>query len=96
MEGVPAEAIEEKMIHKLSSKRMKIEKELTKMGINVDDPNFDLKDYEVPVPNPPKKKQENVPPFMMHGMPPPGFMPPMMHPPPMAPVKEEEGKKEEA
>lgn len=58
MEGVPAEVIEERLNHKLEKKRQKLEKELLKIGINVDDPKFSIKDYEVPDPRPPKKKPE--------------------------------------
>ena len=64
-----------------------------KLGINVDDPKFDIHDYDVECPNPPKKKKAmDMPhaPFMFlppMGMPPPppGFpMPPM--PPPGFPM----------
>lgn len=52
MEGVPAEAIEERLNFKLNKKRQKLEKELARMGINIDDPKFNLKDYEVEEPRP--------------------------------------------
>lgn len=58
MEGVPAEVIEERLNYKLNRKRQKLEKDLVKQGINVDDPKFDIKDYEVPEPRPPKRKPE--------------------------------------
>lgn len=32
------------------------------MGINVDDPKFSIKDFEVPDPRPTKKKPELMPP----------------------------------
>ena len=66
------------------------------MGINVDDQKFNIKDFEIPNPRPPKKKPDNImgqPPPMFYpphggppmGMPPPGFMrmpPPGMGMPP--------------
>ena len=70
MEGVPAEVIEERLNMKMTKKRQKLEKELLKLGINLDDPKFNLKDYEIPNPRPPKKKPD------MMGMPPPIYYPP--------------------
>lgn len=52
MEGVPAEVIEERLNYKLNKKKQKLEKELKKLGIDVDAPNFNLKDYDVPEPRP--------------------------------------------
>ena len=65
---------------------MKIQKQLEAQNINIDDPSFNIDDYEVPCPNPPKPKPEGQ--FgdqqMMHpfGMPPPGMgFPPGFAPP---------------
>lgn len=52
MEGVPAEVIEERLQFKMKKKKQKLEKELQRMGINVDDPKFNIKDYDVPEPRP--------------------------------------------
>lgn len=52
MEGVPPEVIEERLNYKLNKKRQKLEKDLLKMGINVDDPAFNIKEYEVEEPRP--------------------------------------------
>ena len=57
MEGVPAEVIEERLNYKLNKKRQKLEKELLKMAINVDDPKFNIKEFEVADPRPMKKKE---------------------------------------
>ena len=35
---------------------IKLDNELKKMGINVDDPNFDISKFEVPNPRPPKTR----------------------------------------
>ncbi len=56
MEGVPAEVIEERLNYKMNKKRQKLEKELKRLGIDVDDPKFNIKDYDVPDPRPMKKK----------------------------------------
>ncbi|CDW86940.1 UNKNOWN [Stylonychia lemnae] len=87
MEGVPAEVIEERLTYKMKKKMQKLEKELHRMGINVDDPKFNIKDFDVPEVRPAKKKPETnqapMPP--MFYPPPPGFMrmpPPGMQPPP--------------
>ena len=56
MEGVPAEVIEERLNYKMKKKRMKLEKDLLRMGINIDDPKFNISDYEIADPRPPKKK----------------------------------------
>ena len=42
MEGVTAEVIEERLNIKMMKKRQKLEKELIKMGINIDDPKFNI------------------------------------------------------
>lgn len=92
MEGVPGEVIEERLNFKLNKKRMKLEKDLLKMGINIDDPTFNIAEYEIPDPRPQKKKEPMMfypPPGMPlpgMGMPPPGMMrmpPPGMGPPMM-------------
>ena len=58
MEGVPAEVIEERLNIKLTKKRIKLEKELKIIGIDVDSSKFNIKEYEVPEPRPQKKKKE--------------------------------------
>ena len=86
MEGVPAEVIEERLNFKLNKKRQKLEKELLKQGIDVDDAKFNINDFDVPNPRPPKKKPEMLPGMPPGAMfyPPPMGMPPMgMGPPPM-------------
>ena len=83
MEGVPAEVIEERLNYKLNRKRIKLEKDLKKMGIDIDDPNFNIKDYEVPDPRPPKRKEPMMM-FLPPGLP-PGAMPPGMPPGGMPP-----------
>ena len=80
MEGVTAEVIEERLNIKMTKKRQKLEKELLKIGINVDDPKFNIKDYEIPNPRPAKKRPE-----MMAMMPPPMFYPPPFGMPPGGP-----------
>ena len=52
MEGVPADVIEERLLMKMTKKRQKLEKDLLKIGIDLDDPKFNIKDYEVPNPRP--------------------------------------------
>mmetsp|Transcript_11194 Transcript_11194/g.11260 ORF Transcript_11194/g.11260 Transcript_11194/m.11260 type:complete len:192 (-) Transcript_11194:27-602(-) len=79
MEGVPAEVIEERLQIKVNKKRIKLEKELKLIGIDIDNPKFRLKDYEIPEPRPQKKK--DMPPMHMYmGPPPGGLMPPGMVP----------------
>ena len=80
MEGVPAEVIEERLVMKMTKKRQKLEKDLLKLGIDLDDPKFNIKDYEIPNPRPPKRRPE-----MMGMMPPPMYYPPPMGMPPMGP-----------
>ena len=49
MEGVPTEVIEERLAKKINKKKIKLEQELKKVyGIDLDDPKFDLADYEIP------------------------------------------------
>ena len=81
MEGVPGEVIEERLNMKMLKKRQKLEKELLKMGIDVDDPKFNIKDYEIPNPRPPKRRQLDM--MMPPGGMMPGFYPPPMGMPPM-------------
>lgn len=85
MEGVPAEVIEERLAYKMKKKMQKLERELQRLGVNVDDPKFNIKDYDVPDPRPPKRKPGMMPPPGMHGIPPGMFYPPppgMGGPPP--------------
>ena len=80
MEGVPADVIEERLNYKMNKKKVKLEKELQKMGINVDDSKFNIKDYDVPEPRPKRRRMEGPPPgffFPPMGMP-PGMGPPLM------------------
>ena len=99
MDEVPSEIIEERLAKKINKKKIKLEQELKKKyGIDLDDPKFDLADYEIPDIRPRKRqKTENQ---MVYGHfhpagapavgPPPGlgmpgqFMPPPpgMFPPP--------------
>ena len=55
MEGVPAQAIEERLNFKLTLKKNKVEKELKAMGINIDAPSFNINDYKVDDPRPSKR-----------------------------------------
>ena len=49
MDEVPAEVIEERLAKKINKKKIKLEQELKKVyGIDLDDPKFDLADYEIP------------------------------------------------
>ena len=81
MEGVPGEVIEERLNMKMLKKRQKLEKELLKMGIDVDDAKFNIKDYEIPNPRPQKRRQLDM--MMPPGGMMPGFYPPPMGMPPM-------------
>jgi hypothetical protein len=83
MEGVPTEIIEERLVKKVRKKKNKLEAELKKkFGIDLDDPKFDLNDYEVAEPRPRKRQKlhESFAPmprgFM--GGPPRGIPPPIM------------------
>lgn len=87
MEGVTAEVIEERLNMKLTKKRQKLEKDLLAKGINMDDPKFNIKDYEIPNPRPQKRRPEMMgmmppPPHMYYPPPPYGMMPPPGGPPP--------------
>ena len=56
----------------------KLETELKKMGINVDDPGFDIRQFEVPNPRPPKMGAASI-----GGLPPPqGVIQNIIPPPP--------------
>ena len=50
-----------------------MENDLKKMGIDIDDPNFTIADYDVPNPRPPKNRAAGMP----HQMGGPPSMPPM-------------------
>jgi len=52
MEGVKGEVIEERLNMKLTKKRVKLENQLKDIGINLDDPKFNIKDFEIPNPRP--------------------------------------------
>ena len=54
---------------------MKLDKELKNLGINVDDPNFDISDYQMINPRPQKRQM-----FPPQGMAPMGMMPQPMQP----------------
>ena len=56
MEGVPGDVIEDRLQRKLKKKRQKLEAELKRIyGIDLEDPKFNLGDYEMPDPRPSKK-----------------------------------------
>ena len=61
MTGIPQEIIEERLHQKTIQKATKLENDLKKMGINVDDPKFDIALFEVPNPRPPKAKRAMPP-----------------------------------
>ena len=95
MEEVPVEIIEDRLAKKIKKKIAKMEAELKKsFGIDLDDPKFQIADYDVPEPRPQKRARREPDIFrQMHqpmmgpmmGMGPPmGMMPPpgMMMPPP--------------
>ena len=77
---MPAEVIEERLTMKMTKKRQRLEKELLKIGIDLDDPKFNIKDYEIPNPRPSKRRAD-----MMSMIPPPMYYPPPMGMPPMGP-----------
>lgn len=95
MEEVPVEIIEDRVAKKINKKKAKMESELKKaFGIDLDDPKFNLADYDVPEPRPRKLRKEpdifrqvlpmgHLIPISMPGMlpPPPG----MFGPPPRMP-----------
>ena len=54
MAGIPQEIIEERYHQKTVQKVQKLDQELKKNGINIDDKSFELKQYDVPNPRPPK------------------------------------------
>ena len=94
MEEVPVDIIEDRVAKKINKKKAKMENELKKaFGIDLDDPKFNLADYEVPEPRPRRLNRtepdiyRQVQPMVgpMMGMPPPGMLPPppgMFGPPP--------------
>ena len=55
MDGIPEEVIDEKIHQKTIIKATKLDNELKKMGIDVDAPDFNINQYTVPNPRPPKK-----------------------------------------
>ena len=58
MDEVPAEVIEERLAKKINKKKIKLEQELKKVyGIDLDDPKFDLADYDIPDPRPRKRQR---------------------------------------
>jgi hypothetical protein len=61
MEGIPQEIVDERVHQKTVQKMNKLDQELKKMGINVDDPNFDISQFEVPNPRPPKARGYGLP-----------------------------------
>ena len=66
MDEVPAEIIQERLAKKINKKKIKLEQELKKVyNIDLDDPKFDLADYEIPDIRPRKRqKTENQMVFM--------------------------------
>jgi len=98
MEEVPVDIIEDRLAKKINKKKAKMESELKKEhGIDLDDPKFNIADYEVAEPRPRKLnrkepdiyRQIHAPMPMMRMAPHPGMMPPpgMFGPPPgMAPA----------
>ena len=95
MDEVPVDIIEDRIAKKINKKKVKMEKELKNaFGIDLDDPKFNLADYDVPEPRGRKLNRTEPDIFRqvhpMPMMPPPlGMMPPpgMFGPPPpgMAP-----------
>ena len=61
MDEVPAEIIEERLAKKTKKMKIKLEQELKRLyDIDIDDPKFDLQDYEIPELRPRKRqKTEN-------------------------------------
>ena len=101
MDEVPVDIIEDRIAKKINKKKAKMEAELKKaFGIDLDDPKFNLADYDVPEPRPRKLnrtepdifRQIHHPmvagPPMLGLPPPPGMMPPppgIFGPPPGMP-----------
>ena len=101
MDEVPVDIIEDRIAKKINKKKAKMENELKKaFGIDLDDKNFNLADYDVPEPRPRKLnrtepdifRQIHHPmvtgPPMLGLPPPPGMMPPppgIFGPPPGMP-----------
>jgi len=85
MDEVPVDIIEDRIAKKINKKKAKMESELKKaFGIELDDPKFNILDYEVPEPRP-RKLNRNEPDIFrqvhpmagpMMGMGPPGMLPP--------------------
>ena len=86
MDEVPVDIIEDRIAKKIKKKKTKMENELKKAyGIDLDDPKFNLADYDAPEPRPRKlnRKEPDIfrqfhPPPML--APPPGMLPPPPHP----------------
>ena len=59
MDEVPVDIIEDRIAKKINKKKAKMEAELKKaFGIDLDDPKFNLADYDVPEPRPRKRRLE--------------------------------------
>ena len=85
MDEVPVEIIEDRIAKKINKKKAKMEAELKKaFGIDLDDPKFNILDYEVPEPRPRKLNRSGPDIFRqvhpmggpMMGM--PGMLPPLL------------------
>ena len=51
MDEVPVDIIEDRIAKKINKKKIKMENELKKaFGIDLDDPKFNLADYDIPEP----------------------------------------------
>lgn len=97
MDEVPVDIIEDRIAKKIKKKKTKMENELKKaFGIDLDDPKFNLADYDVPEPRGRKlnRKEPDVFRLIHHPHPmiglnqPPGMLPPppgMFGPPPGMP-----------
>ena len=61
MDEVPVKIIEERIAKKIKRKTAKLEAQLKKdFGININDPKFDLADFEIKHPRPTKRNRGEV------------------------------------
>ena len=54
MEGIPHDLIAERIMQKTQQQIKKLESDLKKMDIMIEHPSFDIRQFEVPNPRPPK------------------------------------------